>query len=587
MDLATLDRMSTGQLVARAELRLARSCRRLLNFLPLLSGNVLADAAVAGSDDLSLAAAGRWSAWSCCPGCSPCPTGCAGGSSRPPGTPSNARATHPDRRRRRHRRPRGQGLRAGGAARSTGSPPRPRPLTDRGCALVRLQSRYQPLLETIPAFAQVAILALGGWLALHHRISLGTFLAFSTYVAQFVAAGPPACRRPDHRRSTPAPASSGSTNCSTWPDDRRRAGRGRAARRCAARSPSTTSTSATTPDAPVLRGFDLHDRGRANGRPGRAAAAAANPPSPRWSRASTTRTPGRVLIDGHDVRERDGCTRCAARSASRSRTASCSPTPSRANIAYGRPERTDAEIEAAARAAAAHEFILELPRRLRHPGRRARPHAVRRATATRRARPGDPGRPAVLVLDDATSAVDARTEEAIHDALRAVLAGRTTLLIAHRRVHAASGRPDRRRRGRPGRRARHPRRAERSAARVYRSSALRSGGRGVPRSATASKRLPRRPATGSPRRRGGPRRPPCGRAAATNRPARPLGAGLGGGGRAAGAHPGRQPRTARPGAPRCGRYATCPHSTSTAESPARSTDFSLLRAAARRSVARC
>ncbi len=52
---------------------------------------------------------------------------------------------------------------------------------------VRLQSRYQPLLEAIPMFAQVAILALGGWLALHHQITLGTFLAFSTYVTQLMA----------------------------------------------------------------------------------------------------------------------------------------------------------------------------------------------------------------------------------------------------------------------------------------------------------------------------------------------------------------------------------------------------------------
>ena len=52
---------------------------------------------------------------------------------------------------------------------------------------VRLQSRYQPLLEAIPAIGQVAILAFGGWLALHHRITLGTFLAFSTYIAQLLA----------------------------------------------------------------------------------------------------------------------------------------------------------------------------------------------------------------------------------------------------------------------------------------------------------------------------------------------------------------------------------------------------------------
>ncbi len=52
---------------------------------------------------------------------------------------------------------------------------------------VRLQSRYQPLLEAIPALGQVGILALGGYLAIRHEISLGTFLAFSTYITQLVA----------------------------------------------------------------------------------------------------------------------------------------------------------------------------------------------------------------------------------------------------------------------------------------------------------------------------------------------------------------------------------------------------------------
>ncbi|HEV7534397.1 MAG TPA: ABC transporter ATP-binding protein, partial [Acidimicrobiia bacterium] len=52
---------------------------------------------------------------------------------------------------------------------------------------VRLQARYQPLLQAIPSLGQVAVLALGGWLALRHDLSLGTFLAFSTYVAQLLA----------------------------------------------------------------------------------------------------------------------------------------------------------------------------------------------------------------------------------------------------------------------------------------------------------------------------------------------------------------------------------------------------------------
>ena len=48
--------------------------------------------------------------------------------------------------------------------------------------LVNIQARLQPAMQTIPALGQVAVLALGGWLALHGRISLGTFLAFSTYM---------------------------------------------------------------------------------------------------------------------------------------------------------------------------------------------------------------------------------------------------------------------------------------------------------------------------------------------------------------------------------------------------------------------
>src|SRR4029079_2251795 len=48
--------------------------------------------------------------------------------------------------------------------------------------LVNITARLQPAMQTIPAFGQVAVLALGGWLALHGRITLGTFLAFSTYM---------------------------------------------------------------------------------------------------------------------------------------------------------------------------------------------------------------------------------------------------------------------------------------------------------------------------------------------------------------------------------------------------------------------
>lgn len=105
----------------------------------------------------------------------------------------------------------------------------------------------------------------------------------------------------------------------------------------------------------------------------------------------------------------------------------------RANIAYGHPEAADAQIEAAARAAQAEGFIKALPagydtkvgeQGLTLSGGQRQRIALARAILTD---------PRLLLLDDATSAVDARVEHEIHEALRAVMAGRTTLLIAHRR----------------------------------------------------------------------------------------------------------------------------------------------------------
>jgi ABC-type multidrug transport system fused ATPase/permease subunit len=102
------------------------------------------------------------------------------------------------------------------------------------------------------------------------------------------------------------------------------------------------------------------------------------------------------------------------------------------NIAYGRPEATRDEVEAAARRAQAHEFITALPdgydtrvgeRGLTLSGGQRQRVAIARALLAD---------PRILVLDDATSSVDASTEQAIKLALREVMAGRTTFVIAHR-----------------------------------------------------------------------------------------------------------------------------------------------------------
>jgi ATP-binding cassette, subfamily B, bacterial len=105
----------------------------------------------------------------------------------------------------------------------------------------------------------------------------------------------------------------------------------------------------------------------------------------------------------------------------------------RANIAYGRPDVSDADVVAAARAAEADGFIRALPdgydtvigeRGLTLSGGQRQRVALARALITD---------PRILILDDATSSIDSRTEEAIHRTLRATMAGRTTILVAHRR----------------------------------------------------------------------------------------------------------------------------------------------------------
>jgi ATP-binding cassette subfamily B protein len=104
----------------------------------------------------------------------------------------------------------------------------------------------------------------------------------------------------------------------------------------------------------------------------------------------------------------------------------------RANIAYGRPHATQAEIEAVAKAAHAHDFIMDLPagydtvvreRGTRLSGGQRQRIAIARALLKN---------PPILILDEATSALDAESERLIQQALKTLLLGRTAFVIAHR-----------------------------------------------------------------------------------------------------------------------------------------------------------
>jgi ATP-binding cassette, subfamily B, bacterial MsbA len=104
----------------------------------------------------------------------------------------------------------------------------------------------------------------------------------------------------------------------------------------------------------------------------------------------------------------------------------------RANIAYGHKEVDEARVEAAARAAMAHDFILDLPRRydtiIGERGNRLS-GGQRQRLAIARAILKDPP---ILILDEATSALDAESEMLVQEALANLMKGRTTLVIAHR-----------------------------------------------------------------------------------------------------------------------------------------------------------
>ncbi|MEU2658943.1 ABC transporter ATP-binding protein [Streptomyces sp. NPDC007325] len=294
---------------------------------------------------------------------------------------------------------------------------------------IRLNSRYTPALQAVPALGQVAVLALGGWLAYKGQITLGTFVAFSAYLASLV--GPV--------RMLAMVLTVG---------QQARAGVDRVVELIDTEPAIEDGTKALPADAPATVEFDGVTFGYGDGKPvldgfslelraGETVALVGSSGSgkstvslllPRFYDVDR----GAVLVGGHDVRELTLESLRAAIGLVPEDSFLFSDTV-RANIAYGVPDATDEQIEAAARAARADGFIAELPEGY---ATKVGEHGLtlsggqRQRVALARAILTDPR---LLVLDDATSAVDAKVEHEIHEALKAVMAGRTTLLIAHRR----------------------------------------------------------------------------------------------------------------------------------------------------------
>ncbi|MCA1692568.1 MAG: ABC transporter ATP-binding protein/permease [Actinobacteria bacterium] len=303
---------------------------------------------------------------------------------------------------------------------------------------VRIQAGFTSALQAVPSLGQVAVVAFGGWLALEGRISIGTFLAFSTYLLQLVSP----VRMLSSLTVIAQQARAGAERIFELLD--------------------STPVVVERPDAqdlprgdgelrfegvrfgylrsePVLADFTLtiapHETVALVGPSGSGKSTVALL-LPRFYDVQE----GTVRIDGVDVRDVSLDSLRRQIGVVFEETFLFSDTV-KANIAYGRPDATDAEVESAARAAEAHEFIVALPEgyntRLGEGGL-SLSGGQRQRVALARALLTDPR---VLVLDDATSAIDARVEEEIHATLRRLMSGpvagrrglRTTLLVAHRR----------------------------------------------------------------------------------------------------------------------------------------------------------
>jgi len=140
---------------------------------------------------------------------------------------------------------------------------------------------------------------------------------------------------------------------------------------------------------------------------------------------------GAITVDGHDIRAvRLADLRSAIGMVPQETTLFGGPV--RENIAYGKLGATDDEIEAVARAAHAHEFIVEFPdgydtvvgeRGVKLSGGQRQRIAIARALLKN---------PAILILDEATSSLDSESERLVQDALETLMQGRTTFVIAHR-----------------------------------------------------------------------------------------------------------------------------------------------------------
>jgi ATP-binding cassette, subfamily B, bacterial len=293
----------------------------------------------------------------------------------------------------------------------------------------RQRATYVPLLSFLPLLAQAAVLLVGARMVARGTLSTGSFVAFNLYLGMLV---------------TPL------RSLGMWVGQAQRATAAGERIFQVLDEPEDVADRPGAPDLPpgegavrfedvsfsylpgrpVLEHLDLAlDAGTTVALIGHTGAGKTTLASlvPRFYDVDS----GRVLVDGVDVRD---VTLGSLRSSVGAITQDpfLFSTTVRENIAFGRPDLSDEDVERVARLAQAHEFVERLPqgyetvigeRGITLSGGQRQRIAIARALAVD---------PRVLILDDATASVDATTEARIRAGLRQVMEGRTTLIIAHR-----------------------------------------------------------------------------------------------------------------------------------------------------------
>jgi ATP-binding cassette subfamily B protein len=293
----------------------------------------------------------------------------------------------------------------------------------------RQRAFYVPALSFLPLLAQAAIILVGGHMVARGTLSLGDFVAFNLFLALLVA---PLRQLGMWIGQAQRATASGERIFQVIDEPEEIRDRDGAIPLPPGPGRVTFAGITFGYDAarPVLHGVDLDlEAGRVVALIGHTGAGKTSLAAlvPRFYDVQE----GAVEIDGHDVRE-------VTLTSLRREIGVISQDPFlfsatvRENIAFGRPEATDDEVELAAQLAQAHEFIAALPdgydtvigeRGITLSGGQRQRIAIARALVVD---------PRILILDDATASVDATTEARIREGLRGAMKGRTTIIIAHR-----------------------------------------------------------------------------------------------------------------------------------------------------------